>query len=380
MNKITYLIIFTVLLFIACSKNESTDLEADDGSPIVKADSSYMVVKEEDITYAEGLSHDESSTSSFATPLKLDVYYPDNSSTNRPVFMFIHGGGFTGGIKHKPEIIEMANYYASRGWVFVSIDYRTTEELCDAKDLTTGCKDKLKQMLQNDAQNGTNEVVTFYKGIAPVEWLEYAILRAETPKSLQQAIAMYAATRDSKAALRWIVANSSTYNINTDFITVGGGSAGSLTTIALGISNLEDFKDEISTTDDSTLSTTNLNQTYNVRSMVHFWGSNFILDLFEGVYQLQQYDRYNANDPELFIGHGEAYDPVTPYEEALKLQEIYKSLGLYNELKTLLVPSESDSTVLVPAGHGEWDGEVDGKGLFEMTFDFLVDRQQLILE
>ena len=112
MNKVTYLIIFTVLLFIGCSKDESTDLEADDGSPIVKADSSYMVVKEEDITYAEGLSHDESSTSSFATPLKLDVYYPDNSSTNRPVFMFIHGGGFTGGIKHKPEIIEMANYYA----------------------------------------------------------------------------------------------------------------------------------------------------------------------------------------------------------------------------------------------------------------------------
>ena len=43
--------------------------------------------------------------------------------------MFIHGGGFTGGIKHKPEIVEMANYYASRGWVFVSIDYTTTEEL-----------------------------------------------------------------------------------------------------------------------------------------------------------------------------------------------------------------------------------------------------------
>ena len=33
------------------------------------------------------------------------------------------------GIKHKPEIVDMANYYASRGWVFVSIDYRTAEEL-----------------------------------------------------------------------------------------------------------------------------------------------------------------------------------------------------------------------------------------------------------
>ena len=43
--------------------------------------------------------------------------------------MFIHGGGFTGGTKLKPEIVEMGNYYASRGWVFVSVDYRTTEEL-----------------------------------------------------------------------------------------------------------------------------------------------------------------------------------------------------------------------------------------------------------
>ena len=78
---------------------------------------------------------------------------------------------------------------------------------------------------------------------------------------------MYAAQRDSKAALRWIVANSSTYNINTEFITVGGNSAGAVTTIALGISNLDDFRDEISITEDPTLSTTNLDQTYDVKSM-----------------------------------------------------------------------------------------------------------------
>lgn len=29
--------------------------------------------------------------------------------------MLIHGGGFMGGIKHKPEIVDMANYYAARG-------------------------------------------------------------------------------------------------------------------------------------------------------------------------------------------------------------------------------------------------------------------------
>lgn len=379
LSKVVYLTIFTALLFYACSKDESTELATDDTIPIIKDESSYTVLKEVDITYAEGLIHDESSTSSFEASLKLDVYYPDNNSANRPVFIFIHGGGFTGGVKDGPEMVEMANYYASRGWVFFSIDYRTTEELCNAKESSL-CRNKVKQMLLNDAQNGTNEVVTFYKGIAPTEWIEHAVPLIETPKELQQTIAMYMAQRDAKAAIRWIVANSSTYDINTDFITVGGNSAGSGTAITLGISNLEDFRDEISINDDPTLSTTNLDQTYNVKSMIHLWGSTGVLDFHEGVYDLEQYERFDVNDPELFMGHGEAYDPQSPYTEALELQDIYNSLGIYNELKTLLVPSGNDPMVLVPGGHGAWNGEVDGKGLFEMSFDFLVERQNLVIE
>ncbi len=346
MNKIPYLMIFAVLLFTACNKDESDTL--DDGIPVVQAESSFPVLNDEDITYAEGLSHSNSSTSPFATPLKLDVYYPDNSSTNRPVFMFIHGGGFTGGTKTKPEIINMANYYASRGWVFISVDYRTTEELGMIQGMTE------------------EELITFYKGIAPQEWIEQALEGAENSGQVQQAIAMYLAQRDNKAALRWTVANASTYNINKDFITVGGASAGAITTIALGISNLEDFRDEITISDDPTLSTTNLTETYTVRSMVYFWGSNIKLDVFESVYEL---NRYDSTDPELFMAHGDQNDPVTPYEEALELQTIYDSLGIYNELATLY-----------GFGHGAWNAEVNGKGLSELSFDFLVDRQNLKVE
>ena len=370
------------LLLTGCggvSDEVSSGEISDKDTPVVKAEPSYAVVKEQDITYATGLSHDETSTTSFAVPLKLDVYYPDNEATSRPVFMFIHGGGFTGGVKDGPEMVEMANYYASRGWVFVSVDYRTTEELCNAK-VSASCKEKVQDMLKNDAMSGTNEVVTFYKGIAPKEWIEHAMPLIETPKDLQVTIAMYAAQRDAKAALRWIMANSETYNINSDYVTVGGNSAGAGTAIALGISNPADFRDEISNIDDATLSTTNLDQSYDVKSIVHFWGSNGKLDFFEGVYDLELYDRYDENDPELFMGHGEGEDPQTPYTEALELQNIYNSLGVYSELKTLMVPSESDPSVLVPGGHGAWNGEVDGKGLFEMSFDFLAARQQLILE
>ena len=67
----------------------------------------------------------------------------------------------------------------------------------------------------------------------------------DTVKKLQQSIAQYAAPEDAKAALRWIVANANAYGINTDHITVGGNSAGSVTTIAYtGISNQDDFRDE----------------------------------------------------------------------------------------------------------------------------------------
>ena len=212
--------------------------------PVIYEPGPYDVLVYEDIVYASGLAHSKSSTESSAVPLMLDVYCPETNSTDRPVLMFIHGGGFTGGVKHKPEIIEMGKYYASRGWVYVSIDYRTTEELGDIDGMSD------------------EEIIDYYDGIAPREWVEHTFTGAESTKQIQQSVAMYAAQRDSKVTLRWIVANADTYNISTDHIAVGGASAGSITTIALGISDLGDFRDEISIQEDPTLATTNLNETY----------------------------------------------------------------------------------------------------------------------
>ena len=70
----------------------------------------YEVLFYEDLVFASGLAHTASSTQPSPVPLKLDVYCPDSNSTDRPVLMFIHGGGFTGGVKHKPEIVEMGQY------------------------------------------------------------------------------------------------------------------------------------------------------------------------------------------------------------------------------------------------------------------------------
>ena len=346
MNKKSVVVTIGLMLTASlsgCFSNDNGSSADEPGS--IYEPGLYEVLKNEDIVYARGLAHTKTSSNPSAVPLRLDVYFPDGNSTDRPVLMFIHGGGFTGGIKHKPEIVEMAEYYASRGWVYVSIDYRTTEELGDIDDMSQ------------------KEIIDYYQGIAPKEWIEHTFEGAESTKQIQQSVAMYAAQRDSKAALRWIVANADTYSIDVDEIAVGGASAGSITTIALGISNESDFRDEISINEDPTLATTNLNETYDVKSMVYFWGSNVKVELYNTVYEV---DRYDAKDPELFMAHGDGNDPVTPYEGALALQDIYDSLGIYNELVTL-----------EGHGHGAWNAVVDGKGIFELSFDFLIDRQKL---
>ena len=288
-----------------------------------------------------------------AIPLLLDVYAPDMADANRPLFVFAHGGGFTGGTKNKPEIEAMGEYYASRGWVFVSIDYRTTEEM---GTLTEPSREA---------------IIAFYDGIAPAEWVDHALDAAEAGEidasQFQQAVAMYAAQRDAKAAVRWMVANADTYGANPDFLTVGGASAGAITATTLGITDVDDFGDEISDADDPTRATTQPDVDYAVRSVVAFWGSTNQLDLFQGVYGE---DPFDANDPELFLAHGtDDETPSTPYSESEEFQAIYDDLGIYSELVTL------DGH-----GHGAWDAEVDGKGLFELSFDFLVARQGLMFE
>lgn len=304
-------------------------------SPEVTCDATYSVILEEGIIYGEGLTHDGSSPNTTPESLLLDVYYPDNEATNRPVYMFIHGGGFSGGSRQQEAIVDQAYYFASRGWVFVSIDYRLRGDLG-----------------------------SIFTGIVPQEWLDVAIEIGD-PQAAGQFLAMYMAQRDSKAAMRWIIANADTYHINTDYITVGGGSAGAITAITLGVSNLEDFRYEISLSDDPTLATTNLDQTYEIRSIVDFWGSNAALEALDSVYG---YNRFDSLDPELFIAHG-TLDPTVLYTEAEELVDLYDATGAYVEL----VP-------LIGNGHGAWGATVDGKSLSDLSFDFLVEQQELILD
>lgn len=350
MRHLLYLSLFSILVFTACDNDfdSENDTTPNNSAMYLNTSETYTVQIDSDITYAKGLAY-TMKNNLFEMDLELDMYYPDNTSEARPLFMFIHGGGFTGGSKTSADIVDMAKYYAARGWVFASINYRTTEHLGSFSGLSE------------------TEVLETFTGIAPQEWMQHAQENVEKPSDFMKSTAMYAAQRDSKAALRWLVANSDMYGIDTNYITVGGNSAGAVATIALGISDQDDFRDEITSDDDPTLVTTNLTETYNVRSMVYFWGGTSKLDLFQAVYGVYPYD---SSDPELFMAHGTDDATVgTEYTEATELQATYNDIGVYSKLITL-----QDEE------HGAWDAEVDGKGLFELSFDFLVERQGLVVD
>lgn len=311
---------------MACNEDETIQ----DNIPIVKSQSTYEVLIQEDVIYGQGLSHTNFGSANFEElDLKLDIYSPDNDLHNRPLVFFIHGGGFSGGSKQQEQIVAMANFYASRGWVFVSTDYR----------------------LQGDA------------GTVPEEWIELAQTLPEDER--KQFLAIYPAVRDSKAALRWVIANKESYNINTDFVTVGGGSAGAITAIAIGISNFEDYKDELELSIDPSLQSTNLDEKYKIQTIIDFWGSKIALDALEEIYGNQRFD---DNDPPMIIVHGTA-DPTVSFSSAENLKSIYET----NNIPFAYFPAEG-------AGHGIWGKTFDNKTLSELTFEFVTEQQNLKVE
>ena len=328
MKQILATLVIMVSL-ISCDSDDDNIVTPERSSPTVKLNATYDVNVTEDIIYAEGLSHNDwNSSNTTALPLYMDSYVPENNSQNRPLLMLIHGGAFVGGSKQQDAIVDIANYYASRGFVVFSIDYRLRDHI----------------------------------GTIPQAWIDAT--SDDSPSNLNQVFAMYPAHRDAKAALRWIMANAQSYHINKDYITVGGGSAGAITSIGLSVSELGDYKDEISLSDDNTLSTTNLSQTYEVKTILDFWGSNASIEILESIYG---YQRFDSNDPAMFIAHG-TEDPTVPFSSAEDLKDMCET----NEIDFVYYPLEG-------SGHGPWGATVNGKSLSDLSFEFIVEKQNLNL-
>ena len=288
----------------------------------------YEVNVQRDIIYGHGLSHDSFKLENpKQIPLKLDVYTPENDFSNRPIVVLIHGGGFRGGSKEKLPFIAMSNFFAARGWVVFNINYRLLKDF----------------------------------GSVPEIWGAY-VDKQTIPSKRMQNKAVYPALRDAKAALRWVIANKKKYGINTDYITVGGGSAGAFSAVGVGITENDDYRDELTVKQDPTLLSTNLNELFEVRTILNFWGGKGCVDAIN-IFKDKQL--YNKDNPSLFIAHG-TEDLIVNYQEAEELADIYEVTGA----PYVLYPLEGK-------GHGPWNYNQDGKSLGDLALQFIIDQQNL---
>ena len=116
--------------------------------------------------------------------LKMDLYEPEGDTEPvRPAFIWVHGGGFTGGDKADSLNAEIATRFAKRGYVTASINYRLREG-------------------------------DYFEPGDP-----------ELPQVIHEA------QYDAQAAVRWLRANAATYRVDADRIAIGGTSAGAIVTL-----------------------------------------------------------------------------------------------------------------------------------------------------
>lgn len=295
--------------------------------PIVRRDATYPVLTSTHV-YGQGLRHTVwGGGTTQPVELRLDLFEPQGAPPNRPALVIVHGGGFTGGSRTQAELRSFAEYFTSRGWVSVSIDYRLAGD----------------------------------RGTLPANWLQY--VRDNVPAASQgQASSLYPAARDAKAAVRWLYANAASYQINTNFVTAMGGSAGAYLAIMLGVTDPQDFRDEVTAGADPTLASTHLDQPSRVHTVIDHWGG---LEHLRTLQALDGRSRFDASDPPVSIVHGTA-DATVPFTEAEALRDACVSTGV-----------AFDFHPLQGIGHGPWSATVGGLTLEQLAMAFVLKQQAL---
>lgn len=191
--------------------------------------------------------------------LTMDIYQPDDLEENRPLILFIHGGAFYVGDKQEPAYVDFCNYFASLGYVTASINYR----------------------------------LGFHVGKGAIER------------------AAYSALQDANAAIRYLVANSGRYGIDTGGIYVAGSSAGSITALNLAFMTEEDRPESTYGNKRQRIrkdlggigeSGNDLRKNFRIKAVANMWGAVSSTDMLKG------------GHTDVISFHGDA-DEVVPYAE-----------------------------------------------------------------
>jgi len=247
--------------------------------------------------------------------LKLDVYEPTarpGSSVTvphkKPAYVMMHGGGNSKGSKGGLNIAP-AHWWASRGFVVFDIDYRLLHD----------------------------------QGLLPAEGDDVGLKSGWRPFWASA----YPATRDAKAAIRFVRAQAGKYGVDVSRVASTGGSAGATDMFASGVSFEPDFKDELTVEEDPTLQSTNMNMSSSVQCLVLHWPSDQSVGLIEQHYPAPGH-RYRPSNPPAVSFHGDK-DTTIPIQHSENIKAAYAKTGVEFQLN-----------VLKGCPHGSWC--YDGKG------------------
>lgn len=241
--------------------------------------------------------------------LKLDVYKPTvagDVATKHPLVVWIHGGGFLTG--DKEAAAKFSTLLANKGFVVAPIDYR----LGWTKSDTNPCD-------------------------------------ADTAQAFE---AYYRALQDTRAAIRYLVANAATYGIDTNWIFIGGASAGGVTSLSIPYYTPENYMQYFNSATIAKLgpldSDNNLTNTFRIKGIMAMWGAISSPDVITS---------QNAVPTIFFHGTDDNVVPfdVGPFYICPNFQVGYGTKPLYEKLTSLGVPAVAH--IEPGGGHGVYTEE-----------------------
>ena len=250
--------------------------------------------------------------------LKMDIYLPEgDTNSKRPAIILAHSGGFLLGSKNNDDMIAFCDSLAKKGYVTATIDYRLGFNL-----------------ITNVNMHGTRAV---YRGI-----------------------------QDGMAAVRYLRANASDYNIDENKVYFIGSSAGSFIGLHSIYMDDTELPSEINTTN-YVNATPPFSHTapdlgpLNIGDNLNFNGKPDALVALWGAIQNTNLINTN-NDIPVFLVHGRN-DAVVPFEIGSPfgyslLNDTYGSSVINNRLENIGITSKE--TYFVADGDHEFYGTDNG--------------------
>ncbi len=168
----------------------------------------YATSVEHDVIYGQSINYAGQSEI-----LELDLYKPiGDTNCTRPCLILVHGGSWVAGSKSDPNIVNIAQHFAEKGWVVAAINYRLGTHKIGGYDMYALC----------------NDVIS-----APCGYI------ADSAEIYR---ANYRGQQDAKGAIRFMKNRSELDSIDVNNVFIAGESAGGFVAYAATFMNTNSEK------------------------------------------------------------------------------------------------------------------------------------------